>query len=545
MAVTRQSQVWVVWPSGTLPPMAGGHSHSHGHVDDAAVEVGRRSRLVLTVSLAVAGLLTVFALAATWPDEAKAEASVTATEFAAPGVTFPLAEVVEVLPACTGDEGVTGADPAAGQSGEQVEDDVTCGALRVALAEDAEEAGATVGISVPPAVTDADLQPGDTVQLMRIPPQDEAPAAYSFLQVRRGAPLALMAILFVLVVGIVARARGLLALLGLGFGGLVVVLYMLPALLEGQSGLTVALVGSSAIMFVVLYLAHGLSVRTSTALAGTLFGVAITAVLGILAVGAARLSGVSDDESATLASFVQLLSPKELLTCAIIVAGLGVLNDVTISQSSSVWELRAAAPGMSRMEIFHSGMRIGRDHIASTIYTIVFAYAGAALPVIMLLFLYERPVLELLQTESLAEEIVRTLASAIGLVLAVPATTAIAAATVGGAVEPDAAKDGPGDGVDPAPRTRAEALAQQRRPRTGPVPQTQARPVAGPGTRPPHAAPPGRPNAPQPPAYGRPPAPRPQGPGGPEVSGRPARPGPRPGVWPDQNRPGGTPPPPR
>ena len=88
---------------------------------------------------------------------------------------------------------------------------------------------------------------------------------------------------------VVARLRGVLALVGLGFGGLIVIKFMLPALLEGQPGIRVALIGSAAIMFVVLYLAHGLSTRTSTALAGTLFGVAITAFLGVLAVHLARL----------------------------------------------------------------------------------------------------------------------------------------------------------------------------------------------------------------------------------------------------------------
>jgi len=114
----------------------------------------------------------------------------------------------------------------------------------------------------------------------------------------------------------------------------------------------------------------------------------------------------------------------------VIVAGLGVLNDVTITQASAVWELRSASQEMSRRQLFVSAMRIGRDHIASTIYTIVFAYAGTALPVLLLLYFYQRPVLELLSTEDIAEEIVRTLASAIGLVLAVPITTAIAVATV-------------------------------------------------------------------------------------------------------------------
>lgn len=120
----------------------------------------------------------------------------------------------------------------------------------------------------------------------------------------------------------------------------------------------------------------------------------------------------------------------------IIIGGLGVLNDVTITQASSVWELRAAAPQWSRTQVFRAGMRIGRDHIASTIYTIVFAYAGAALAVLLLLYFTTRAPLDLLGVELFASEAVRTLGSAIGLVLSVPITTGIAALTVGPAREP-------------------------------------------------------------------------------------------------------------
>jgi uncharacterized membrane protein len=107
-----------------------------------------------------------------------------------------------------------------------------------------------------------------------------------------------------------------------------------------------------------------------------------------------------------------------------------VLNDVTITQSSAVWEIRAASPAMGRAELFASGMRIGRDHIASTIYTIVFAYAGTALAVLLILHLYGLPWDILLTTEDITQEIVRTLASSIGLVLAVPLTTGIATLVV-------------------------------------------------------------------------------------------------------------------
>ena len=131
-----------------------------------------------------------------------------------------------------------------------------------------------------------------------------------------------------------------------------------------------------------------------------------------------------------------------LVTCAIIVAGLGVLNDVTITQSSAVWELRAAAPELSRRGLFGSVMRIGRDHIASTIYTIVFAYAGAAVSVLLVLFFYERPILDLLGTEDIAAEVVRTLAGSMGLVLAV-SITAIATLTVSGAMSEEQHPDSP------------------------------------------------------------------------------------------------------
>ena len=171
---------------------------------------------------------------------------------------------------------------------------------------------------------------------------------------------------------------------------------------------------------------YGASLRTSTALAGTILGIVLTAGIGVVAIGDARLTGVSDEGGQILATF-GVLDFQALLGCALVIAGLGVLNDVTITQASAVWELRAVSPDASRAEVFASAMRIGRDHIASTIYTIVFAYVGTALILLMVLRVYDRPLLELLNTEQLAEEVVRTLVTSIGLVLAVPITTALAA----------------------------------------------------------------------------------------------------------------------
>jgi uncharacterized membrane protein len=409
--------------------MGGSHSHP---IDDDAPEapVRRAARLALIVALAVAFAGTVLGLVGMWP-HGQPKTATGAAQFAAKGVTFPHATILQAQPACKqrGPDTAGGGGRGGGQSGTGVDGAQACGQLRVKVGS-GPGAGTTVMVPVSPDVSNAGLGRGDSVELIRTPPGEGRPATFSFFSIDRSTPLWILAAVFVVLVAAVARLRGILALVGLGFGAVVVVKFMLPGLLAGGSGLGIALIGSSAIMFVVLYLAHGVSMRTSTALAGTLVGILISALVGVIAVQGAHLSGISDESGAILSSFVGDVSFQGLLTCAIIIAGLGVLNDVTITQASAVWELRAAAPGLSRRELFTSGMRIGRDHIASTIYTIVFAYAGTALTVLLLLYLYDRPLVELLSTEDMAEEVVRTLASSIGLVLAVPATTAIAVAMV-------------------------------------------------------------------------------------------------------------------
>jgi uncharacterized membrane protein len=388
-----------------------GHGHSHSHGDAPELPVGRTPRAVLLAVLAALAVATVVGLFVLWPDPAKAPAPV---DFFAKGEVAVKGTIESVGKPCP-----TVSGPA----------DQNCNRLKV-LVDD----GPVASVSVPPYVLSSGLAAGDRLDLMKTPAQDGAEASYQFFGVDRDLPMGLMLGTFVLVVVAVARLRGLLAVVGLVFAGVLVWQFVLPALLTGESGTAVALVGAAAIMFVVLYLAHGPSLRTSAALAGTLAGVAMMALIGLWAVHAMRLAGVGDESGDFLTTWAPLVNFRGLMSCAIIIAGLGVLNDVTITQASAVWELRAAAPEMSRPRLFASSMRIGRDHIASTIYTIVFAYAGTSLALLMLLSLYQRPLLDLISDEAIAEEIVRTLASALGLVLAVPVTTAIAVATVGGAM---------------------------------------------------------------------------------------------------------------
>ena len=389
--------------------MGAGHAHgSHRASRQESFDVARRPRTVLLACLALAGLVTVVGVLLLWPDGAEVDAVKSRVSFAAPGVTFPDAVVDAVH-----DKGTL---------------DVTV--------QEGRGKGDHASVQVSPQVVDT-VQAGDTVRLQRTPAQDGGPPQYGYFGTVRSLPLLVMALVFAALVLLVARWRGFFALLGLAFSGLVIWVFMLPVLLTGANGLAVGLAGSALIMYVVLYTTHGFSVRTSAALAGTLAGVLVTAGLGVVATGATRATGVTDESGPILQSLVGGLDFQGLFTCAIVVAGLGVLNDVTITQASSVWEIRGAAPAMSRAQVFASGMRIGRDHIASTIYTIVFAYAGTALAVLLILQLYGLPFSDLLTTEDITEEVVRTLASSIGLVLAVPLTTGIAALVVPGASLPE------------------------------------------------------------------------------------------------------------
>jgi uncharacterized membrane protein len=396
------------------------HGHGHGHGGEPELEVRPLPRLVLLGVLAAVAVATVVGVVLLWPDRAEVDRLQGSVGFAAEGTTFPEATVDRVQKACPTPSDGTETD---------------CGQLEVTLAEGADR-GTEVTVGVPPQVTAAGLEEGDRVVLLRTPGAAGQPATYGYFEIERSTPLWLVGGLFVLVVVAVARLRGLMALVGLGVAGVVIGGFAVPALLAGESAVPVALTAAAAIMFVVLYSTHGVSLRTSAALAGTLAGMVLTAGIGWWAVTSAHLTGVVDEGGQVLSTYAGSVRLQDLLVAAVVIAGLGVLNDVTITQASAVWELRAAAPGLTRARLFASAMRIGRDHIASTIYTIVFAYAGTALTLLLAVSLYDRSWLELLGTEEIAEELVRSFASSIGLVLAVPATTVIAVLTVPGPPDP-------------------------------------------------------------------------------------------------------------
>jgi uncharacterized membrane protein len=384
-----------------------------------AAEKRRRRRVIVALTAVLVPVVAALVLAglALWPSSSTGGVDVPKGVFAAPGTTYVTASVraVQVF----GCEGV-GSTPGS---------KVRCAHVTVRL-DTGPEKGTSRKIDVDPTVVTSGIAPGDSLRLARFRSTAGQPVSFAFSDFSRSTPLIVLAVAFAVLVVAVARIRGLAALFGLALSFAVLLRFMIPALLSGENPLAVGLVGSAAIMFVLLYLAHGVSIRTTTALFGTLFGLGASTLLAAATVSTAHLTGVASEDDLTVAAVAGHVRLSGLLLCGIIVASLGILNDVTVTQASAVWELHALSPDTPPARLFSGAMRIGRDHIASTVYTIVFAYAGAALPILLLINLSGLPLWTILTNEALAEEIVRTLVGAIGLVLSVPLTTAVGVALV-------------------------------------------------------------------------------------------------------------------
>jgi uncharacterized membrane protein len=316
---------------------------------------------------------------------------------------------------------------------------VLCAEAEVLLLSGAEE-GDVVVVPIPPQVFRAGVAEGDRVVLGRnaavlvegtgvVEPGPEE-VVYSWVDFDRSRALLVLAIGFALLIVAVGRFQGAAAIGGLALTYLALAYVVLPALRQGENAVLVAVCVSVPLMTAVLYLAHGLSTRTTAALMGTVFGLLATTGLAVWASSAASLNGLTDEDTYALSSLTTGTDLRGIVLCGLIVAGLGILNDVTITQVSAVWEIRALAPTARFSELFRSGMRVGRDHLASTVYTIAFAYAGAALPTMLLLGLYNQPLEQVITSGAIAEEIARTAVGSIGMILAIPVTTAIAAASV-------------------------------------------------------------------------------------------------------------------
>jgi uncharacterized membrane protein len=300
-----------------------------------------------------------------------------------------------------------------------------CMRTRVAI-DSGPNAGAETLLEFTPGPGQPQLAAGQHIRIIR-QVDEHGTTTYGFYDYARGWPLIVLALAFAMVIVAVARWRGLLALVGILVAFGVLVVFLLPALRDGAPAVPVALVASAAILYVVIYLAHGVNLRTSAALMGTLSSLLLAGGLSWAAIGLAHLTGLSEEQSSEVAAYLGHVSITGLLLAGFIIGSLGVLNDVTVTQASTVFELAQLGGTSSRRAIFLGAMRVGRDHIASTVYTLVLAYAGSSLPLLLLFSVANRSLHDVLTGESVAVELARSAVGGIALALSVPLTTAIAA----------------------------------------------------------------------------------------------------------------------
>lgn len=377
-----------------------GAHHSHG----PAEPMSRRAVVAVLSVLVPLAVVTLGALVWLWPDGGQRDDAPQA------GVERRTGTIVAVaLKRCAAvPEGAPRPDPA------------TCGQATVRIT-DGPDSGQDVELRLPSGPGAQRFTAGDDVILLHA-----ADGEYQISDHDRAVPLWVFGAAFALAVVAFGRWRGVTALVGLAITFVLLLTFVIPGILQGRPPMLVAVVGAAAIMLSVLYLTHGFSPTTTVAVLGTLASLALTGLLSYGALGFARLNGVTDDSALALDMSLPI-DTQGLLLASIIIGALGVLDDVTVTQSVTVAELARANPTYGFARLYRAGARVGRAHIASVINTIILAYAGASLPLLLLFSIGRQPLGQVLATPVIAQEIVRSVVGTLGLIAAVPVTTALAA----------------------------------------------------------------------------------------------------------------------
>jgi len=266
----------------------------------------------------------------------------------------------------------------------------------------------------------------DKVMVSTMKGMDGKDSYYISDYMRRDALIVLFFI-FILVTIFIAKWRGIMSLLGMGISFLIIFTFILPLIASGLNPVVVAIFGSLIIIPISFFLSHGFNKKTLVAIVGTLIALIITGVLSSFFVEAAKLTGFASEEAGFLQVAKQgTINMQGLLLAGIIIGVLGVLDDITISQSSIVFQLKEANNRLSMDELYKRAMDVGQDHISSMVNTLILVYTGAALPLLLLFINNPHPFSQIVNYEIIADEIVRTLVGSIGLVLSVPITTFVA-----------------------------------------------------------------------------------------------------------------------
>lgn len=278
---------------------------------------------------------------------------------------------------------------------------------------------------------DQKVTPSDTVIVSSIMTPDHKTEYHIIDKYRIPQVLVLIGVFFISVIAVAGR-KGAGGILGMVISLSIIIWFIIPQILAGHDPLLISIIGGIVIFTISIYLAHGFNHQTHVALLATCISLFITAILAILFVNVAKMSGMGSEDAYTLQqTFKNTIQFKGLLLGGIIIGVLGVLDDVTTTQSTTISEFADSDEKATYQTLVKRGMKVGREHIASVVNTLILAYAGASIGIFIFLILGVKnniqPLWVILNSETITEEIIRSLAGSIGLILAVPITTVLAA----------------------------------------------------------------------------------------------------------------------
>ena len=279
------------------------------------------------------------------------------------------------------------------------------------------------------AVGSLDVSQGDRIRVYKnTAPAGSGPApGFSFADFDRRSAMLWLSVGFGVLLLATGRLHGLRALVGLLASLVIVVEFVVPAILHGSSPFAVAIVGAAAVMLVMMPLSYGFGAKALAAWLGTAISLLLAAGLAYAFAHIAHLSGATSDESVYLGASQSSLSLQGLLVAGMVIGALGVLVDLTVSQASTVIALRRVNPSLRFGGLFRGALEVGHDHIAATVATLVFAYAGAALPVLLIFNVGGTSFADAVNGEAVADQVIAALVGSIGLIASMPVTTALAA----------------------------------------------------------------------------------------------------------------------
>lgn len=270
------------------------------------------------------------------------------------------------------------------------------------------------------------LAPGDTILVSISKTPDNVINAY-FADYVRTTPILWLALIFAISIVIISQWKGIRALISMAFSLYIIIGYIIPQILTGNDPLRVSIIGSILLLGVTLYLTYGWTLKTHAAVLSMVLVLLLTGTLSGLFVVFAKLNGSGDENVMFLMQLMESpINLRGLLLGGMIIGALGVLDDLVTTQASAVFELHHANPNLGFRGLYNAAMRIGQDHVAATVNTLVLAYAGASLPMLLMFSLGRGDYGYLINFSFIAEEVVRTLVGSLGLIAAVPITTTLA-----------------------------------------------------------------------------------------------------------------------